>query len=43
MDLPITARMGAVLAGRIEARAAVEELMLRRQRHESDGEEGWPS
>ena len=42
VDLPITAQMGAVLAGRIEARAAVEELMLRRQRHESDGaERGW--
>ena len=43
VDLPITAQMGAVLAGRIEARAAVEELMLRRQRHESDGGEGGPS
>ena len=39
VDLPITAQMGAVLAGRIEARAAVEELMLRRQRPESDGAE----
>ena len=37
VDLPIAVQMGAVLAGRIEARAAVEELMLRRQRHESDG------
>ena len=40
VDLPITAQMSAVLAGRIEARAAVEELMLRRQRHESDGADG---
>ena len=38
VDLPITVQMGAVLAGRIEARAAVDELMLRRQRHESDGD-----
>ncbi len=43
VDLPITAQMGAVLAGRIEARAAVRELMLRRQRHESDGGKGGPS
>ena len=42
VDLPITAQMGAVLAGRIEARAAVEELMMRRQRPESDGAgSGW--
>lgn len=37
VDLPITVQMGAVLAGRTAARAAVEELMLRRQRRESDG------
>lgn len=36
LDLPIAVQMGAVLAGRIDVRAAVEELMLRRQRHESD-------
>lgn len=36
VDLPITVQMGAVLAGRIEARAAVDQLMLRRQRRESD-------
>ncbi len=36
VDLPIAVQMGAVLAGRIDVRAAVEELMLRRQRHESD-------
>ena len=36
VDLPITTQMGAVLAGRIEPRAAVDELMQRRQRHESD-------
>lgn len=43
VDLPITAQMGAVLAGRVEARAAVEELMLRRQRRESDGGGGGAS
>ena len=43
VDLPITTQMAAVLAGRIEARAAVEELMLRRQRRESDGGGGGPS
>ena len=37
VDLPIAVQMGAVLAGRIDVRTAVEELMLRRQRHESDG------
>jgi glycerol-3-phosphate dehydrogenase (NAD(P)+) len=37
VDLPISSQMGAVLAGRAQARAAVEELMLRRQRFESDG------
>ena len=43
VDLPITAQMAAVLAGRIEPRAAVEELMLRRQRHESDAGGGGAS
>ena len=37
VDLPISTQMGAVLAGRTEARTAVEELMLRRQRLEADG------
>ena len=37
VDLPISSQMDAVLAGRTQARAAVEELMLRRQRFESDG------
>jgi len=34
VELPITAQMAAVLDGRQEPRAAVEELMLRRQRSE---------
>ena len=34
VELPITAQMAEVLAGRKEPRAAVEELMLRRQRSE---------
>ncbi|MDA1094476.1 MAG: NAD(P)-dependent glycerol-3-phosphate dehydrogenase [Acidobacteria bacterium] len=37
VDIPIITQMAAILAGRIEARAAVEELMLRRQRQEADG------
>ena len=37
VDLPISIQMGAVLAGRTQARIAVEELMLRRQRTEVDG------
>ena len=37
VDLPISIQMGAVLAGRTQARTAVEELMLRRQRPEVDG------
>ena len=36
VDLPISTQMGAVLAGRIEAKRAVEELMLRRQRPEAE-------
>ena len=38
VDLPISTKMGAVLAGRIQAKLAVEELMLRRQRPEVDGQ-----
>lgn len=38
VDLPIAQQMGAVLAGQTLARTAVEELMLRRQRSEADGE-----
>ena len=34
VEMPITAQMAEVLAGRSEPRAAVEELMLRRQRSE---------
>lgn len=37
VELPITAQMADVLAGRKAPRAAVEELMLRRQRSERDG------
>lgn len=37
VDMPIAAQMAAVLAGRIDPRLAVEELMLRRQRPEADG------
>ena len=37
LDLPISIQMGAVLAGRIQAKTAVDELMLRRQRLEADG------
>ena len=37
VELPITAQMAEVLAGRRAPRAAVEELMLRRQRSERDG------
>jgi Ca2+-dependent lipid-binding protein len=36
VELPITSQMSEVLAGRIEPRAAVEALMLRRQRIESE-------
>ena len=36
VDLPISTQMGAVLAGRIQAKAAVDELMLRRQRPEAE-------
>ena len=36
VDLPIATLMAAVLAGRTAARAAVEELMLRKQRPEAD-------
>ena len=38
VDLPISTQMGAVLAGRTQAKTAVEELMLRRQRPEVDGQ-----
>ena len=38
VDLPISTQMAAVLAGRTRARIAVEELMLRRQRSEADGD-----
>ena len=34
VEMPITSQMAAVLAGRKTPRAAVEELMLRRQRSE---------
>ena len=37
VDLPIAVQMGAVLSGRTQARTAVAELMLRRQRAEADG------
>jgi len=37
VDLPIATQMAAVLEGRTEARVAVDELMLRRQRPEADG------
>jgi len=37
VDLPIATQMAAVLQGRTEARVAVDELMLRRQRSEADG------
>jgi glycerol-3-phosphate dehydrogenase (NAD(P)+) len=36
IDLPITTQMGEVLAGRLEVRAAVEALMLRPQRAETE-------
>jgi glycerol-3-phosphate dehydrogenase (NAD(P)+) len=36
VELPIAAKMADVLAGRKDPRAAVEELMLRRQRAETD-------
>ena len=36
VDLPIVTQMSQVLAGEISAQAAVEELMLRRQRPEAD-------
>ena len=39
VDLPISTQMGEVLAGRTPARSAVEELMLRRQRSEADGDQ----
>ena len=38
VELPITAQMAAVLDGRSDVRAAVEALMLRRQRPEADGD-----
>ena len=37
VDLPIVTQMSQVLEGHISAAAAVEELMLRRQRPEADG------
>jgi glycerol-3-phosphate dehydrogenase (NAD(P)+) len=37
VELPIATQMAEVLAGRRDARAALEELMLRRQRAEADG------
>lgn len=37
VDLPIVTQMSQVLEGEISAAAAVEELMLRRQRPEADG------
>ena len=37
VELPIAAQMSAVLAGRRSPAAAVEELMLRRQRAEAEG------
>jgi hypothetical protein len=37
VELPIAAQMADVLAGRRDARAALEELMLRPQRAEADG------
>ncbi len=37
VDLPIVTQMSQVLEGQISAAAAVEELMLRRQRPEADG------
>jgi len=42
VDLPISTQMGAVLAGRIQVKAAVEELMLRRQRPEAEAHETSP-
>ena len=39
VELPIATQMADVFAGRKDARAALEELMLRRQRAESDS--GW--
>jgi glycerol-3-phosphate dehydrogenase (NAD(P)+) len=36
VELPITAQMVEVLEGRKEPRAAVEDLMLRRQRAETE-------
>jgi len=38
VNMPISTQMAAVLAGHTEARIAVEELMLRRQRSEADGD-----
>ena len=36
VDLPISSQMDAVLQGRTEVKVAVESLMLRRQRAETD-------
>jgi len=36
VEMPITTQMAEVLSGRITPRAAVEELMLRRQRSEAE-------
>jgi glycerol-3-phosphate dehydrogenase (NAD(P)+) len=36
VELPIAAQMAEVLAGRIDARSAVDALMLRRQRAEAE-------
>tara|TARA_Y100000588_G_C13519660_1_gene612995 strand:- start:45 stop:497 length:453 start_codon:yes stop_codon:yes gene_type:complete len=38
VELPITFQMAEVIAGRTAPRVAVEELMLRRQRSEHEGE-----
>jgi len=38
VELPIATQMADVLAGRRDAKAALEELMLRPQRAETDGE-----
>ena len=38
VELPIATKMADVLAGRTEVRVAVDALMLRRQRAETDGE-----
>jgi glycerol-3-phosphate dehydrogenase (NAD(P)+) len=37
VELPITTQMAGVLSGRVDVRSAVETLMLRRQRPETDG------